>query len=125
MNKITCFTEKSKKAESFLLGFVLFTGFCIFQKAAASELQVGVGYPYSTIADAVNNSVAGDTIVIHQGQYILSSSIPLPHDLAFKGVQGDSVTIDGNNNLRIFADATGRTVVLDNLTIINANVSYP
>src|SRR3990167_3473354 len=45
-------------------------------QVSAATLEVGAGYPYTTIQVAVNAAVAGDTVLVYPGTYNESVLIP-------------------------------------------------
>jgi len=62
-------------------------------------------------------SLAGGTITLTTGQ------IPIGIDLTITGPADDPITIDANNNSRIFALFGGANIVLSNLIIVNGHFS--
>lgn len=92
---------------TYLLNIVLC---CSFPIIHAETLNVGTGYPYPTLSDAIAVVEPGDLILVHEGTY--------PGGLYFENVQGTSdnwifiqaaegetVTFDGGNNAWQFTDA--------------------
>ncbi|RJS71792.1 hypothetical protein CW696_04015, partial [ANME-2 cluster archaeon] len=67
--------------------------------SSAKELHVGTGQTYSTIQDAVNASLLGDTIIVHAGTYEENVMISTP-TLTLQGEDRDVVTVTA-------ADPTG------------------
>jgi len=67
--------------------------------SSAKELHVGTGQTYSTIQDAVNASLPGDTIIVHAGTYEENVMISTPA-LTLQGEDRDVVTVTA-------ADPTG------------------
>ena len=60
--------------------------------SSAKELHVGTGQTYSTIQDAVNASLPGDTIIVHAGTYEENVMISTPA-LTLQGEGRDVVTV--------------------------------
>ena len=66
-----------KKIFIIILSFILLFSFFLFpSNSSAATLEVGVGYPYTTIQAAVNAAVAGDTVLVYPGTYNESVRIP-------------------------------------------------
>jgi hypothetical protein len=91
------------------LGLALFAG-----SAAAATRDVGTGYQYSTISAAITAASDGDTIYVHSGEYVVSSSIQvIKNNLIIRG--------DGINNTIVKASTPTVIGTYANPAIFNIN----
>jgi uncharacterized repeat protein (TIGR02543 family) len=71
-----------------------------------------------SLRQAIADAVSGDTITFDvTGTITLASTLVINKDLTIAGPEGSSVTISGNNSVRVFFVESGTTAELRNLTI--------
>jgi hypothetical protein len=76
-----------------------------------------------SIQTAINAASVGDTILVHEGTYILNSEITVSKEITIKSVNGPTVTIvDANGNSRCF-NLGNTDCTLSGFTIQNGHVS--
>jgi parallel beta-helix repeat protein len=72
-------------------------------KAAGNTLNVGIGQTYSTIQDAINDALTGDTVFIHSGTY--NENILINKSISLIGESKSSTiitgSVDNQNTIRI------------------------
>lgn len=81
----------------------------------------------TSIQDAVDSTVDGDTVIVANGHYSLTNQINVISDIMIKSVNGPADTVvDAQHNSRVF-DLNNTESVLSGLKIINgyANQSFP
>ena len=62
---------------------------------------IDVPLNYSTLEEALTNSLSGDIVQVHPGYYTLTSNVTVPDGVALRISPGTSVTFDGYYKLRI------------------------
>ncbi len=96
----------------------------VYVSTNGSDSNAGsVDSPYLTIGTGVTSSAANDTVHIADGVYsgTGNTNIQINKNLTISGQSQSGTIIDGNNANRIFIISSGTNVVLQNLTITNAN----
>ncbi len=83
----------------------------------------GAGSLRQAVADAIN----GDEIVFDASLFdttiTFASPISITQDIQITGIDGNVITLDGNNVTRFFTIGGGSTVGISNLTMMNGNAS--
>ena len=74
------------------------------------------GYQYSSIADAINDALNGDTIMLENGATFYEHLI-INKNLTFNVFNNGHATIDGSNNGRVIYVTSGVTVYFYNIII--------
>lgn len=92
------------------VGSLLLFLLCHSQVASAMLLEVGSGYPYSTLEAAANDAAAGDTILVHAGTYpggiyIANLQGTASDWIYIHAAPGAVVIYDGGTNAWQFTDA--------------------
>jgi hypothetical protein len=75
-----------------------------------------------TVREAIEHSVAGDTVAIPAGPYVLDSSLTVDHALTIEGAGAQDTTILGNGH-RVFL-ILGGAQVIRRLTISGGNADF-
>ncbi len=81
------------------------------------------GYVYSTIAAAINDAIAGDTIMLENGA-TFTERITVNKALTFDVLNNGHATIDGTNGGRIVTiTATSGTITFNDITFVNGRIN--
>ncbi len=105
--------------------FVLTMSFSTFAETlvVTNNNDSGAG----SLRQAVLDAVDGDEIVFDASLFdstiVFNSTIAITQDIQITGLQGNVITLDGNNVTRHFAITGGQTVTISNLTLVNGNAS--
>ena len=103
----------------FLLRVILIISF-LSSGLWAGQVQVGFDYPQTTIAQGLEASIAGDTILVHPGTYV-ESGLVISHSLALVGV-GNPV-VDGNHSGEIIT-VTANNVSIEGFILRGSGLSH-
>ncbi len=125
--------ETMNKPDKWLITFIivmLVATSSLAVTAEAATLEVGpqgAGYPYTSIQEAINDSVGGDLVSVHDGTYMENINFN-GKDITVKSINGAASTaIDGNaiGSVVAFRSAAGNTSygVLNGFTITNGLAS--
>ena len=115
-----------------MVAWMLFLGNTLIASAAGihyvapvgSDTGTCVSSPCATIAYAVGQADAGDTISIAAGVYKEPTTVVIDKSLTFSGAGTAATVIDGDNNKRVFTtttETTPPTLVFSDLTIQNGS----
>jgi hypothetical protein len=102
-------------------------GATFYVSPSGSNIQPYVDWTTAAtnIQDAVNEAGAGDTVLVTNGTYILSSQITIDEGVAVRSATGpDSTTIDGNGEVRCVR-LSHVDAILDGFTITNGYLLSP
>ncbi len=78
----------------------------------------------TNIQDAIDASVDGETVLVADGLYLLSSTIRVTNDITIQGVNGrESTIVDGQNTVRCFYLGESECLV-EGFTIMHGDVEY-
>ncbi|OQW94835.1 MAG: hypothetical protein BWK77_08460 [Verrucomicrobia bacterium A1] len=81
-------------------------------------------YPFNTIQEAVAVASPGDSVLVTNGTYVLSSTIIVTNPVAVRSINGPDVTIvDGNNAVRCFLLENDAATV-DGFTVTKGYANY-
>ncbi|MEN6497260.1 MAG: PEP-CTERM sorting domain-containing protein [Thermoguttaceae bacterium] len=72
--------------------WTLFTG-CLVHASAAATINVGPGQTYTDVQSAVSAASAGDSVHVHAGTYVISSSITISKNIKLYGDGADQTKI--------------------------------
>ncbi len=103
---------------------ILFLGFILTSGVEATTREVGQsGYPYTSIQAAINDSVAGDTVLVHWGTYVEKINF-LGKAITVKSDYGPGNTLidgSGSGSVVTFNHGEGPSSVFDGFTISNGS----
>ena len=85
---------------------------------AARRLSTNVASGQNTLSNALAAASAGDTLVLADGTYTLTSTLTIDKDITIRASNQGQAILDGENSKRVILVSTG-TVVLDGLSITN------
>ena len=110
----------------FVFSIILLTVILGQVNVKAAILEVGSGYPYTLIGDAINDSLTGDEVLVYDGIYLENIDFA-GKEITLRSVNGQNVTIiDGGNSGSVinFSSGEGFNTVLNGFTIQNGSASY-
>ena len=89
--------------------------------SSGGELWVGPGQEFTTLRNAVANSLAGDTIYIAAGTYDIGE-VTIPHDLTIIGVGGEVILTSSSQVAKgLLVTLSGVNLRVENLTFLDAS----
>jgi hypothetical protein len=92
-----------------------------YVKPTGSDANSGTSWPSAkkTIQAAINAARAGDTVIVNDGTYALTSSVTIPSAIVLSSVNGASATIlDGQQSVRCVS-ITDAGAIVNGFTVQN------
>ena len=109
--------------------FTVFLSLLLSQYVCSATLVVNTTQNSGTgsLRQAVLDAVDGDEIIFTDALFdstlVLESQINISRDIQITGIEGNVITLDGNNLTRHFTVSSGAIVVISNLTLVNGRSS--